>query len=71
MIKVKDIDGKEVRGLYRGPNGALVVNDQNLYGKYIAERNARVRDKEKISELEKELFDLKMLVQRLLTEGSK
>ena len=71
MIKVKDIDGREIRGLYRGANGTLVVDDQNLYSKYIAEREARVREKEKISTLEKELSDLKMLVQQLLTKDSK
>jgi hypothetical protein len=66
MIKVKDIDGKEIRGVYRSPNGSLVVNDSSLLSKYNNEKNSRMMDKEKIKTLESEVSNLKMMVEQLL-----
>lgn len=66
MIKVKDVDGKEVRGLYRDSNGSLVMNDEQLLQKYLAEKSMREKNQEKIKTLESEVSDLKSLVQQLL-----
>jgi hypothetical protein len=66
MIKVKDIDGKEVRGLYRGSLGSLIVNDSELMQKYLVEKNAREKDKHRIATLELELNELRTMVEQLL-----
>lgn len=66
MNKVKDVDGKEVRGVYRSANGALVVNDDILLSKYKMELAARQRDKETIETLKSEVDSLKDMVNKLL-----
>ena len=66
MNKVKDIDGKEVRGVYRSKNGALVVNDEILLSKYKTELSARQRDKETIETLRSEVDSLKDMVNKLI-----
>jgi hypothetical protein len=66
MNKVKDIDGKEVRGVYRSKNGALVVNDEILLSKYKTELIARQRDKETIETLRSEVDSLKDMVNKLI-----
>lgn len=66
MIKTKDIDGREVRGVFRGPNGSLVVQDEQLYSKYIAERGARIAQQSKVASLESEIAELKAMLQTLL-----
>ena len=70
MIKVKDIDGKEVRGVFRGPHGLLVVQDDKLLNKYLAEKRARENDQLKIKTLEEQVASLSSMVQQLL-ENSK
>ena len=66
MNKVKDIDGKEVRGVYRSKYGALVVNDEILLSKYKTELAARQRDKETIEALRSEVDSLKDMVNKLI-----
>lgn len=66
MNKVKDVDGKEVRGVYRSKNGALVVNDDILLSKYKMELAARQRDKETIETLKSEVDSLKDMVNKLI-----
>lgn len=66
MIKVKDVDGKEVRGVYRGPNGSLIVDDNRLLQKYLTEKNARERDQIKIKTLEDQVCSLTAMVEKLL-----
>lgn len=66
MIKVKDVDGKEVRGVYRGPNGSLIVQDNQLLQKYLTEKNAREKDQLKIKSLEDQISSLKTMVEKLL-----
>lgn len=70
MIKVKDVDGKEVRGVFRGPNGSLVVQDDKLLNKYLIEKRARENDQLKIKTLEEQVASLSSMVQQLL-ENSK
>ena len=70
MIKVKDIDGKEVRGVFRGPHGSLVVQDDKLLNKYLIEKRARENDQLKIKTLEEQVASLSSMVQQLL-ENSK
>jgi hypothetical protein len=65
MIKTKDVDGRDVRGVFRGPNGSLVVQDDQLYSKYIAERDARIAQQSKVASLEAELAELKAMVKML------
>ena len=66
MIKTKDLDGRDVRGVFRGSNGSLVVQDDQLYSKYIAERDARVAQQSKVATLETEVAELKAMIQLLL-----
>jgi hypothetical protein len=66
MIKTKDLDGRDVRGVFRGSNGSLVVQDDQLYSKYIAERDARVAQQSKVATLESEVAELKAMIQLLL-----
>lgn len=66
MNKVKDVDGKEVRGVYRSVNGALVVSDEILLSKYKMELAARQRDKETIKTLKSEVDSLKDMVNKLI-----
>ena len=67
MIKTKDVDGRDVRGVFRGSHGSLVVQDDQLYAKYIAERDARVAQQSKVASLEAELAELKAMLQTLLS----
>lgn len=66
MIKVKDSVGNIVRGVFRKPNGALVVNDAEMIEKYRLESEARRRDADRIAELEKTVDDLKYMVSQLI-----
>jgi hypothetical protein len=66
MIKVRDIDGKELRGVYRSANGALIVNDDILLSKYKAELSARQRDRQTIESLKSEVDSLKDMVNKLI-----
>ena len=66
MIKVKDVDGKEVRGVYRGPHGSLIVQDNQLLQKYLTEKTAREKDQLKIKSLEDQVSSLKAMVEKLL-----
>lgn len=70
MIKVKDVDGKEVRGVFRGPHGSLVVQDDKLLSKYLIEKRARENDQLKIKTLEEQVASLSSMVKELL-ENSK
>ena len=70
MIKVKDIDGKEVRGVFRGHHGSLGVQDDKLLNKYLIEKRARENDQLKIKTLEEQVASLSSMVQQLL-ENSK
>lgn len=66
MIKVKDVDGRELRGVYRGANGSLIVQDSQLLQKYLTERQARDRDQIKIRSLEDQVCSLTAMVEKLL-----
>ncbi len=66
MIKTKDLDGRDVRGVFRGSNGSLVVQDDQLYSKYIAERDSRIAQQNKVAILESEVAELKSMIQLLL-----
>lgn len=66
MIKVKDVDGKEIRGVYRGSHGSLVVQDNQLLQKYLTEKSAREKDQQKIKSLEDQLSSLTVMVEKLL-----
>ena len=62
MKKVKDIDGKVVTGLFRNPNGTLVVNNEAALKKY----QSQINDKQKIIQLEREILEMKTMMQQLL-----
>lgn len=69
MIKVRDVDGKVIRGVFRGENGSLVVHDDKLLAKYTLEKNARERDQQKIKTLENQVAILSSLVEKLLDQN--
>ena len=62
MIKVKDISGKELPGLFRAGNGTLIVDDVAELNRY----KQQLADKQKLSRLESELSDIKELLKQLL-----
>lgn len=66
MIKVKDIDGKEIRGLFRGENGSLVMHDNKLLEKYLREKSIKEQQQEKIKSLESEVSELKSMLETLM-----
>lgn len=68
MIKVKDVNGNTVRGIYRAPNGTLIVKDDTLHAKHLLEVNSKLYDKQKIENLEKTVEELTVLVKKLLKD---
>lgn len=66
MIKVKDVSGAIVRGVYRDKNGTLLVKDDDLLTKYKNELAARQRDQDRIKDLESTVDSLKQMVLQLL-----
>lgn len=63
-MKVKDLAGKEVQGVYRGKNGALVVNNDVEYKKYIQFK----RQQEDINNYKNEVSTLKQSVLDVTTQ---
>lgn len=64
MIKVKDIDGKEVRGLFRNADGTLAVKDDAALKMYLSAQ----KDKKRITDLELQLHEMKDLIGRILND---
>ena len=64
MIKVKDVDGREVKGLYRAPNGTLIVNDGTAYNRY----QSQLQDKRRISSLEEQIKEMRDMMGKLLND---
>lgn len=66
MKKVKDHTGQEVRGIYRGSKGELIVSDVHALNKYKALKTKIASDKSRILKLETELSEIKELLQKVL-----
>lgn len=66
MIKVKDVDGKELSGVYRSKYGSLVVNNETMLLKYKMEQTMKKKDKETIESLKTEIETLKDMVNKLI-----
>lgn len=62
MQRVKDQAGNIIPGLMKSNTGNLVVSNQEQYYKYVREKQSI----EKINSLEKEVQQLKELIQTLL-----
>lgn len=67
MIKVKDIDGKEVSGVYSLGYGSFIVDNQQEYQRYLQQTS----DKKKLISLENELSDIKELLKQLLNDKNR
>lgn len=65
MIQCVDDTGRPITGLYRNSVGALVVNDQNAYHKYMQERAILLAKDKKIADLEERLNKLAAVVELL------
>ena len=65
MKKVKDHNH-----LYRTDTGAIVNTDTNGYNEYVKMRSKRNREKQEISEMRKEIDELKSLLTEFIN-GSK
>ena len=65
MKKVKDH-----KHLYRTDTGAIVNTDTNGYNEYVNMRSKRNREKQEISEMRKEIDELKSLLTEFIN-GSK
>lgn len=70
LMKVKDKDGREIRGVFRGSNGALIVNDMDMLSKHRYQTKSIQEDKSKIKSLESEVAELRDIVNRLLMQTS-
>lgn len=68
MIKVKDLTGVELRGVFRSTNGSLVIKNDDLLQKYLIERKAREKDQLKINSLESEVAELKAMLETVLSK---
>lgn len=66
MKKVKDHTGQEVRGIFRGPKGELIVSDIQSFNKYKTLKSKIEADKSRILKLESELSEIKELLQKVL-----
>lgn len=64
--KIYDANGGEMRGLYRGNLGAIVVNDSDAFNQYQMLVQHKQESTKKIQQLEQELKDLRLLVERLV-----
>lgn len=64
MIKVKDIGGRELPGLFRTERGTLVVNNDDEFAQY----NQRLADKTRIANLESDVSEIKELLKQLLAK---
>lgn len=67
MIGVKDINGNEVKGLFRGVNGSLVVKNDKEFQQY----RQNQQDKLKIISMELELAEMKTMMRQLLENDKK
>ena len=61
-MKVKDLNGNVVQGLYRSAGGGLMVNNPFEYNKYIREKESAAE----LTHLKEEVDQLKQLVKTLL-----
>jgi len=53
--------------LVRDPsNGAIINNDKNAYQSYIDSRNRKLREIERIENLEKDMSDIRDLMHKIL-----
>lgn len=66
MKKVKDNTGQEIRGLYRGSRGELIVIDAQSFNRYKTIKTKVESDKARISNLETELSEIKELLHKIL-----
>lgn len=67
MIGVKDKDGKEIKGLFRGVNGSLVVKNDKEFQQYQKMRQNQL----KMQSMESELLEMKTLLRQLLQNDKK
>lgn len=63
MIKVKDDSGSVIPGLYKNNLGAIVVEKNTEYERYIKEK----QQQESINNLSKEVSDLKNMMQEIIS----
>lgn len=66
MKPVKDINGNILKGMFRAPNGTIVVKDNDKLSRHSMAVTTRMADKLKIEKLEKTVEELTMLVKTLL-----
>lgn len=66
MKKVKDPTGQEIRGIYRGSKGELIVSDAQALAKYKTLKTKMESDKSRILKLESELSEIKELLNKVL-----
>ena len=66
MMKVRDIDGLEVRGMFRSPDGTLYVDDPSSHAKFKRHMDIATSKEERISMLENQLDEIKTLLGKLI-----
>lgn len=66
MMKIRDSEGREVRGHFRDHNGSIIVDDPTRLNKYSIEKQ---KDKE-FRELKQQMSELSSLISSLLERKS-
>lgn len=66
MKKVKDINGQEVKGIFRGSKGELIVKDPSELEKYKKIKYKIDRDQKRLESIESELRELKLMLCELI-----
>lgn len=65
MKKVKDINGAEIRGLYKTETGALVVDDPNKYKVYQTRKEIALRESKEVEYLRSEIQSLRLMIEQM------
>lgn len=58
------------KNLYRDDSGAIVNTDTEQYNQYVRLREKRISEKKEISDIKKEIEELKSLLKEVLKNGS-
>jgi hypothetical protein len=65
MKKVKDVDGSEMRGLYKTASGAIIVDDPHKFKIYQKRKEIALRENQEIEYLKSQIKELHFMLEQL------
>jgi 5'(3')-deoxyribonucleotidase len=68
MIKVKDINGAEIKGAVKTKTGSIAFLSDSTYHRYIKQKEIALRKTSDVEELRNQITQLSGIVDRLLKE---